>query len=1469
MNEENSVMGKPYSVIRFNKVTGQLEMPTLLLKTRSGKVLGNINYTNLQLSFVAKGLDNISFDVHKFTNGKECKVWDKLIDLCIIDYKGYGQFEAHVTTNDEDETIKTVVCESLETELGQHILREFHVNDEDAVEHSKDNPFIHTTLCDTNNEKYSLIHRVLKEKAPHWSVSRDCAKKINLSGTVYDANSIWRIFTVDGKSPYDFFDSEVSQEFGIVFTYNTYTREVCFHNLDECVYDKRTNKAIEGYHYIVENDTYYDENDQIIVDRSNLGYCPGIGKDTSIFISKNKLTNAMDMDSDKDSIKNCFYVSGGDDMMTNIVAAANVTGNNYIYLFGNFQYDDMSDELVDKIKKYSKELADKEADFTKIGGVYVYNPNCEYDPKTDTCKDKDTQRILPTAKHIGDKVYTIDTLAYYKDGVCYSRNDCDGTDVLKDAFYEEPGLYTKYCQTADRHNYLEHTKFPDDSYKANITAEDEKNIVIDYFKSNSVIIRNGCESDSFAHVTGNIESMIEVVCDPRYNIKMLKGDSYEQTCTTIDSDHLTGTWSGWVRLERETDSTDAIEFQFTVNVKLTYNTDDDIEYCKQKMLIAIAGMDIKELDFTKLSNDELEDLLKQYNLTSLKSFYESFKSCTAVLKDLYSNVNLEEDDVTLSVSDSYVIATERYNERSAIAEKIYNIRKEQVENISSDETSLLNQIDEFRKELNIEDYFGEELYKEFCSYVREDEYNNQNYISDGLDNSECLEKAKELLDVAKTELSNACMIQYTVSGDLNNIFSLDELEILHESFDLFNYVRASVDDKIYKLRLIEISFSYESPEKLNVTFSQQIESVDGKIDYTQKILEQAAAIAISYDYTTKQAKQGASALNNFNIWKQEGLDSSLYLLKNSKTEEQIFGNTGLWCKSMMDNGMYSKEQLVVTHNGIYMSTDGFDSVKTAFGKFKFNNEWVYGLNTDVIIGDLIVGEKVIISNTNTTVVIDGEGIDITNGSICLSSGNYSIEIDPNHDNKDSLDGYLFCVRNKNNDDIIMSVDTKGNSYYSGKIVASSGEVGGWKIGNGYLLYGDENSNNFIKLNAHSTSGALISKSGSTQVTLTSGYLQFIYDNKQMAKLNSTFWSDTPDIRGVGLNSEPDSKFISFGNKNNINDEKYNTVFLLNYGLDPDNIREDVIIYGTSRFRNKIFLNNGEYIDYSTYAGAYISKGIASEKIYAGNYNYGGDYVLHVNGKSYFSSGLYFNNGYSLQSWDMDGSHFGIGSSGSFVTKNEMVVGNERYDGYMLSVKGSAYINGSTIVSKTMSIGTTELTSLPYADLFCNGRIYAHGAICPDESDEHSCGTASYYWTNVYAKHVETDVSDEREKHEIKEISEKYEQLFHLIQPLTYMFNNGDRVHIGTTSQRLHDAMEQVGLTDMELSAFCKDVKTKPLKQENGEIIEVPDLNEDGNEQYTYGVRYGEFIMLNTHMIQKLYKEIDSLKESISFLIENK
>ena len=73
---------------------------------------------------------------------------------------------------------------------------------------------------------------------------------------------------------------------------------------------------------------------------------------------------------------------------------------------------------------------------------------------------------------------------------------------------------------------------------------------------------------------------------------------------------------------------------------------------------------------------------------------------------------------------------------------------------------------------NIKTYINDDnLYNELCSFIREDVYNNSNYISDGLSNAQIIQKARELKAKAEQELSKSCMNQYTVTSTISAIIA--------------------------------------------------------------------------------------------------------------------------------------------------------------------------------------------------------------------------------------------------------------------------------------------------------------------------------------------------------------------------------------------------------------------------------------------------------------------------------------------------------------------------------------------------------------------------------------------------------------------------------------------------------------------------------------------------------------------------
>lgn len=156
-------------------------------------------------------------------------------------------------------------------------------------------------------------------------------------------------------------------------------------------------------------------------------------------------------------------------------------------------------------------------------------------------------------------------------------------------------------------------------------------------------------------------------------------------------------------------------------------------------------------------------------------------------------------------------------------------------------------------------------------------------------------------------------------------------------------------------------------------------------------------------------------------------------------------------------------------------------------------------------------------------------------------------------------------------------------------------------------------------------------------------------------------------------------------------------------------------------------------------------------------------------------------------------------------------------------------------------------------------------ICPNVSNQMSCGTKNKLWTTVFSKTGAINTSDRTKKHDIKDLTEVYEKLFLKLQPKSFVFNNGDRVHIGAISQDVEDAMHELGMSAEEFAGFCKDIRYEytEYNEEDGMPIEsskVPCKDEDGNIIYDYALRYQEFIFLTVHMVQRLWSRLDAIEK---------
>ncbi len=989
---------KPCEIIKMDRYTGMVKMPKLLLMNRSFHVIRDIPfYDNWRILLLGNGLDEIIFDVHKYLDGRLCPVWDEITDLKIVDVEGFGRFEITVDCTDGVETVKSVHGFSLESELAQIGLYEFHVNDEEAAdmeitEYSKDNydedgNFIPTTFYreilpgDTPEEaefkkKHSLLHRVLADKAPHWGIGY-VTPWIALDGESQPEEScrFQRTYTANGETIYDFLTGTVAEESNVVFIFDTVNRLINCYSLCDCT-DQETGEVL----------------------------CKGVGDDTFIYIDKENLAFETTVSSDRDSVKNCFRIEGGDDVITDMVRAVNMNGSNYIYQFAGFQYNDMSERLRDKIQAYQELMSSQETQEAYYGNGDAASAFLGGGMTLQVSSELDALYVLNICRNNNIKTESVGTDIHDWTS-CYVSALPDGTKELRigsinyewtpvSEAFGGMGIFTRLCCAYDMLAYLESTMMPNTDMVADPgTAKAQYDKVVSELTAEGFYVAvssvNNYNDNLFAGVTNNIEAYAKVFLDSRFDLSVVDGSaSYDSSAKA---------WTGRIRVVQHTDGKNAYPADTSAAQCITVKVNDnELEFAKQKVHKALSKSSMADIDFrvADMTDTEMHGYFRKYSLERLKSFRDGYSSCISILAQMGQT----------TASDVQKALYSDYQGRCRAVESALKLRQGQAD-------SLNRQIEGIQEEQRAFQYGGEcngktyapydfyaylgsgELYKEFCSYRREDTYTNSNYVSDGLTTAGCLAKAKELVGAAEKEARKACMLQRTVSVSLGNLLMLPEFERLHESFALFNYIRVRADGELLKLRIIGIDFAGESPEKIEVTFSDQVKSVDGKMDDLRGIIKQAASMATSYPSTVLQAKQGSDANGEISAMHKDGLNAAKTMLTNNDSNEVTVTQAGILCRRMDDEGHYGDKQLRITGNIMAFTDDNWETVKMAIGEIRFRDPVTgydidgYGIIAKYLIGKISISESTYIGNESGNVLITKDGIEISNGVI--KSSDYS------------------------------------------------------------------------------------------------------------------------------------------------------------------------------------------------------------------------------------------------------------------------------------------------------------------------------------------------------------------------------------------------------------------------------------------------------------------------------------------------
>lgn len=701
----------------------------------------------------------------------------------------------------------------------------------------------------------------------------------------------------------------------------------------------------------------------------------------------------------------------------------------------------------------------------------------------------------------------------------------------------------------------------------------------------------------------------------------------------------------------------------------------------------------------------------------------------------------------------------------------------------------------------------------------------------------------DLFEYGKELLKKNAYPCYSFSLDIANFLALSEFSYFKNKLELGGRIYwKQRDGRILQPYLLNVKIPFEDLSSFEIELSSKCNAFDDSFNY-EELVQSGATAGKTLDGSKWTYNQfvNSGAETSLSKFMKSALDIAKNNIMSSSGQDISWSESGLRLRKRVDGSPteYEPYQIWMNNGSIMFTTDNWQTANLAIGQMvSEDGTLISGVIADSLIGKLIASNSMIIESEKkdgkTSVFrVDGNGASLHNAIFDIYNAN-QVQITLNPYSGIAIgkyplyDGDEYTIDEKN---ASFWVDTDGNVHikgtlegcdgkFSGELSAASGNFKGVVQASDFLdksgksmLTSDKNKfdSNYLDL-------------GNIQIDGTTGNITMTGSINLQG--NITWGTGSSPVRvlyGRSSYATPTSPYSSYPSSSSSGWHRSLSVsydYYASYSYDGGNTWTSAM---------KIQGKDGrDGYDGADGSDANVTRGNIAKALYenSDDYYYDGIYSYRYNGRYY----LAINASYILAgNIDADNIALTCGYGGFAKGYGSGSGGNRTYGSMMYGGNGEG--NAPYFIVTDSGCRMTGLDEIGAMDFF----ITANG---------------------IYASEEITLRSDRRLKNTINYDFDRYDEFFMGLKPATFKYNNGrgGRLHSGFIAQDVEDALHNAGLSNMDFAGLV--------------IAPIEEVNEaDGITDNYYKLRYGEFISLNTHMIQKLYRRITKLENELQSLKE--
>ena len=400
-----------------------------------------------------------------------------------------------------------------------------------------------------------------------------------------------------------------------------------------------------------------------------------------------------------------------------------------------------------------------------------------------------------------------------------------------------------------------------------------------------------------------------------------------------------------------------------------YNFDPfkSLEWMDQSLIDALNAWQTKISDkSTQMSAHYLDYNTKNAELITLKgnlvdlqsqlNAYNQSKSIHIANGDSLSDINAKIEQTQTAIVAKQTVITSKQAEIDAVVQSIQALQNELAiaNNFTAQQLRVLNR------------YLIQAVYKE-----------DNLVFTDSMDFAARQKVIEDLYAKGQRLLKRLSERRTEISIDCENFVLDKQFENFRTNLQLGKLLRVELQrgTDVANMMLLGFELNY-SDRSLSLEFGNRYRLMDAYSKY-QDLYGKANSTANTVSWNKELWSYGVKdgKIDKMSEFMNSSLDLTKNAIMSSGTENIVIDTTGLTGTTKDESGATDPEQIKVVHNAIAFTTDAWKTAATAIGKIYFPDGTVgFGVNAQYLIGDIILGHSMKISNASGTFSIDETGL---------------------------------------------------------------------------------------------------------------------------------------------------------------------------------------------------------------------------------------------------------------------------------------------------------------------------------------------------------------------------------------------------------------------------------------------------------------------------------------------------------------